>query len=222
MTAHTTVITIDGPAGTGKSTIARKLADRLGFEFLDTGAMYRCVAWNCLNSEIDLDDAEQVAMVSNAMKLELRADRCIVDGQDVTELIRGSEVTAAASRVAVIAGVRTRLVELQRKWSKGRSLVTEGRDQGTVVFPDACLKLYLTADPEIRAQRRFEQLGENESSESYDSILQQIRERDQRDEQREVAPLKPASDALVIDTSGMSVDEVLEELETRSRQTLNR
>ncbi|HUG20516.1 MAG TPA: (d)CMP kinase [Planctomycetaceae bacterium] len=222
MTLTTTVITIDGPAGTGKSTVSRQLADRLGFEFLDTGAMYRCVAWRCLASGIDLNDSEQIACATNAMTLEFRADRCFVDEQDVTEEIRSSEVTAAASKVAVNPAVRARLVELQREWSHGRSLVTEGRDQGTVVFPDARLKLFLTAQPEIRAQRRFEQLGETGGSESYESILQQIRERDRRDEQREIAPLVPAPDALVIDTSGMSEDEVLTRLETEARKKLDR
>jgi cytidylate kinase len=222
MTFNTTVITIDGPAGTGKSTVSRQLADRLGFEFLDTGAMYRCVAWRCLAAGIDLNDSEQIAVATNAMTLEFRADRCFVDEQDVTEEIRSSEVTAAASQVAVNPAVRARLVELQREWSRGRSLVTEGRDQGTVVFPDARLKLFLTARPEIRAQRRFEQLGETGGAESYESILQQIRERDRRDEQREIAPLVPASDALVIDTSGMSEDEVLARLETEARKKLDR
>ncbi|HSG73358.1 MAG TPA: (d)CMP kinase [Planctomycetaceae bacterium] len=222
MNTVSTVITIDGPAGTGKSTVSRQLADLLGFEFLDTGAMYRCVAWKCLSSGIDLNDSEQIAFATNAMSLEFRADRCFVDEQDVTEEIRSSEVTAAASKVAVNPAVRARLVELQREWSQGRSLVTEGRDQGTVVFPDARLKLFLTAQPEIRAQRRFEQLGETGSSESYESILQQIRERDLRDEQREIAPLVPASDALVIDTSGMSEAEVLTRLETECRKKLDR
>jgi CMP/dCMP kinase len=222
MTATTTVITIDGPAGTGKSTVARQLADRLGFEFLDTGAMYRCVAWKCLSANVDLHDFNSISSVTKAMSLELRADRCFVDGRDVTEEIRSSEVTAAASLVAVNPAVRERMVELQRMWSRGRSLVTEGRDQGSVVFPDARLKLFLTADSEIRAQRRFDQLGESGFSESYESILQQIRERDRRDEQREVAPLVPAPDALVIDTSGMTVGEVLDRLEMEARKSLDR
>jgi CMP/dCMP kinase len=221
MNASSTVITIDGPAGTGKSSAARQLADRLGFDFLDTGAMYRCVAWKCLSSRIDLADFERVAAAARAIAIELQGDRCLVDGEDVTAAIRGSEVTAAASHVAVQPAVRERLVQLQREWARGRSLVTEGRDQGTVVFPDARLKLFLTAAPEIRARRRFDQLGGREPLESYESILRQIRERDLRDEQREIAPLKPAPDAVVIDTSEMTLAEVFQRLEAEARQRLD-
>ncbi|MEX0704056.1 MAG: (d)CMP kinase [Planctomycetales bacterium] len=211
------IVTIDGPAGSGKSTAARELAARLGFRFLDTGAMYRAVAWECLARGVRPDDDEQVAAIANRLRIELPAGRVLVDGRDVTEALRTPEVTEAASLVAVHPEVRRAMVRLQRAAAAGLDVVAEGRDQGTVAFPDAECKFFLTADAEERARRRQEELREQGSDVPFEQMLAWIRERDERDEQRSVAPLKPAPDATRIDTSHRPIDEVIALLERTVR-----
>lgn len=206
------VITIDGPAGAGKSTVARGLAERLGFEFLDTGAMYRAVAWACLSQNIDLTDADAVGATAASVTLEMTASTVICNDTDVTTLIRTAEVSEASSRVAAVPAVRSELVRLQREVAAGRNIVTEGRDQGSVVFPDAECKFFLTADPRRRAERRLKDLERSGESATLDDVLQQIVDRDQRDQQRAVAPLVKADDAIEIDTSALSAAEVLDQL----------
>ncbi len=183
------IVTIDGPAGSGKSTAARLLAARLGFPFLDTGAMYRAVALKSISAGIDVNDTARVAEIAHRIEIEALGPVVQMDGRDVTALIRTQAVATAASRVAAIPEVRTALVLLQRKAAGGRNIVTEGRDQGTVVFPDAKCKFYLTANVEERARRRQHELVEQGQQMSFEEILSQLIERDTRDATRHTAPL---------------------------------
>ncbi|QDV50802.1 (d)CMP kinase [Gimesia fumaroli] len=215
------IVTIDGPAGSGKSTAARGLAKRLGFEFLDTGAMYRCVACGVLQKNVDPADEQAVTHVSQQIKITFSGDRVLLDGEDVSAAIRTPDVTDAASVVAQYPAVRQELVRLQQRAAEGVDIVSEGRDQGTVVFPDAFCKVFLIADPEERARRRHEELVAQGKQITLEAILQQINERDQRDEQRTVAPLKPADDAVEINTSRLTIDEVIDQLEQLVRSRIN-
>ena len=207
------IVTIDGPAGTGKSTVARILAERLGFEFLNTGAMYRAVAYACLQREIELTDAEAVGRVPPQVEILFANNRLLLDGHDVTEAIHGQDVTQGASLVAANPSVRAHLVELQRAAARGSNLVTEGRDQGTVVFPNAECKFFLTASPEERARRRQQELRAKGEFIPLDDLLRQQEVRDQRDENRTCSPLKPASDAAIIDSTSMTLEDVASHLE---------
>ncbi len=204
------VIAIDGPAGAGKSTIARALAARLGLEYLDTGAMYRAVAFAAMRRGIHPDDEDSVAKMVADLSLDVSDAGVIVDGVDATVEIRGREVTAAVSAVAANSAVRADLRERQRQWARARGGgVIEGRDIGSVVFPDAVLKLYLTASPRVRAERRHGEVGGD-----VDEIERSIIERDRRDRSRADGPLRATDDARVVDTSGLTVDEVLGAVES--------
>ncbi len=214
------VITIDGPAGAGKSTVARGLAERLGFEFLDTGAMYRAVAWSCLSQGVDLNDADTVGATAASVTLDMTPQSVICNGTDVTTQIRTGEVSEASSLVAAVPAVRQELVRLQREVAAGRNIVTEGRDQGSVVFPNAECKIFLTADPHRRAERRLKELEQRGEAATLDDVLQQIVDRDQRDQQREIAPLVKADDAIEVDTSSQTADEVLAQIEAIARQVM--
>jgi cytidylate kinase len=207
------IVTIDGPAGTGKSTVARSLADRLGFEFLNTGAMYRAVALACLERRTSLADIVTVGVMSATLDIAFRDNRLWLDGRDVSEAIRVSAVTEAASLVASNPQVRLQLADLQRRCGRGVNLVTEGRDQGTVVFPEAECKIFLTASAEERARRRQQELRDQGLEADYDVILAEQRLRDERDETRACAPLRPAADAVLVDSSTLSAAEVLDHLE---------
>lgn len=218
MPQQTIIVTIDGPAGSGKSSAARSLADRLGFAFLDTGAMYRAIAWACLDREVDPDEETRVSELTNSIALELRGDDVLVDGQDITSLIRTNEVSQVSSVIARHPKVRESLGRLQREFAAGKQIVTEGRDQGTVVFPRAACKFYLEARPEVRAQRRHDQLIAAGESSDLDQLVTEIRERDERDANRPVAPLRPADDAILIDTSDASLETVIDRMESRVRQ----
>lgn len=204
------IVTIDGPAGTGKSTAARRLAERLGFDHLDTGAMYRVVAWRCLGSGIDLSSADQIADAAEQCSIAFKEDRVLVNSIDVTDAIRSTEVTSTASIVAQVPRVRDTLVGWQRELADDRDIVCEGRDQGTVVFPKAECKFFLTADVGERARRRQRELEDRGEEVDFEALLRQQIERDARDQDREVAPLRPASDAIVIDTTSLSIDQVVE------------
>jgi CMP/dCMP kinase len=204
-----TIIAIDGPGGSGKSTVARHLADRLGFDYLDTGAMYRAVAFAALRRGIDPSDVEPVANLVEDLELSVGDDGVLVDGVDATIEIRGPEVTRAVSLVAANPAVRTELRSRQREWAAGREGgVVEGRDIGTVVFPEARLKVFLTARADVRAERRSQEVTDLE----YETVAADLARRDALDEEREDSPLAQADDALVLDTSGMSVDAVVETL----------
>ncbi len=208
------IVTIDGPAGSGKSTAARLLAERLGFQFLDTGAMYRAVALECLERQIHLADEDRVAEVARSLNIDALGPTVLSNGRDVTTAIRAPEIAGAASRVAAIPAVREAMVRLQRQAAAGHNIVTEGRDQGTVVFPDALCKFYLTADPDERARRRQLEMEEQGVRVGFDELRAQIEERDSRDQNRQTAPMLQAADALAIDTTSMTIDEAVRCLET--------
>jgi CMP/dCMP kinase len=203
------VIAIDGPAGAGKSTVARALAARLGLEYLDTGAMYRAVTVAAMHRGIDTTDVERVARLAEEISLEVGERGVLVDGLDATTEIRSREVTAAVSAVAANSGVRAELVQRQRRWAAQRGGgVLEGRDIGSVVFPDAELKLYLTASPRVRAERRVDEGGGD-----VDEIEAAIARRDSYDRSRADSPLVEADGSVVVDTTGLSIDQVLEQIE---------
>ncbi|MEI8019400.1 MAG: (d)CMP kinase [Schlesneria sp.] len=212
------IVTIDGPAGTGKSSVARMLADRLGFEFLNTGAMYRAVAYACLQRQLDLASEQAVGDVAHSLEIYFSNNRLLLGKEDVTEAIRGQEVTQSASIVAANPIVRKRLVELQRIVGQGTNLVTEGRDQGTIVFPNAECKFFLTASPEERARRRQRELLEKGEQISLEELLEQQKLRDLRDETRACSPLKPAPNAVIIDTTQMTLVHVASHLEQLVQQ----
>lgn len=209
------IVTIDGPAGSGKSTVARLLAERLGVRFLDTGAMYRAVAFAVLQSQVPEADDDAVAAVANNAELKFHDDVLHLNGADVSEQIRTPEVTAISSVVAANPVVRDRLVVLQRLVGEQGSLVTEGRDQGSVVFADAEFKFFLTASVDARARRRHRELIAGGSNLTLATVKTQLIQRDHRDESRAHAPMKPADDAVIVDTSKMSIAHVVEELAER-------
>jgi cytidylate kinase len=214
------IVTIDGPAGAGKSSTARELAARLGFQFLDTGAMYRAVTWYCLKEGVDLRDEEAVAEAARRGRFVFDSGRVIVDGAEVTREIRRSSVTDQTRFIAGNNRVRAQLVELQRQLAAGADVVTEGRDQGTVAFPQAECKFYLTASPFKRALRRQNDLAQGGEQVPLEEILAQQEGRDQRDANREFGALKPAPDAISIDTSDLNFDEVVRRMEEVVRQKL--
>jgi cytidylate kinase len=198
------VIAIDGPAGAGKSTVARALAAALAFTYLDSGAMYRCVALAGLERGADLDDAEEMGKLARAVRIDLDGERVDLDGHDVSLAVRAPRVTEAASRASVHPQVREAMVARQQRLIEAGRYVAEGRDIGTVVSPDAPLKVFLTASAEERARRRAAQTGEDEAA-----VLTAQQERDERDETREHSALRPAQDAVEIDTTGLDLDEVV-------------
>lgn len=215
-------VAIDGPAGAGKSTVAKMLAERLGFLHVDTGAIYRTVALASARAGAAWDDEPAVARVAEALVRERRivmerpagsgAMRVILDGEDVSTLIRTPEMSAGASRVSAIPEVRRALLDLQRQAGEGGGVVLEGRDIGTVVFPDAEVKLFLTATPEERAQRRYEELLGKGVTTTYEATLEELHARDKADTERPVAPLRRAEDAVLVDSTGRDVDAVIEEM----------
>ena len=210
-------IAIDGPAGTGKSTLARTLAGRVGGAYLDTGAMYRVATLHVLREGIDPEDGEAVSAATADLPLEIGTDagaeRILLDSEDVSEEIRTAPVTANVSAVSAVAQVRENLVRLQRRLAAGGgTVVLEGRDIGTVVLPDAEVKVYLTASPEVRARRRTDQDRAAGRAAEYDEVLAAVIERDRKDSTRAASPLRPAADAVVIDTSDLPLEEVLDRL----------
>jgi len=211
-------IAIDGPAGSGKSTVARRVAAMLGYLYLDSGAMYRAVALKALERGIPMEDDSQLEALARETHIELKApsavqeaaglkNRVFLDGREVTEEIRTGEVAQAASRLATIAGVREVLVAEQQRAGQGGGVVMEGRDIGTVVFPNAELKIFLDAAPEVRAQRRWKEHQEKGESMSLLEVLQEVRERDKRDRERKVSPLVRAKDAVLVDNTAMGIEE---------------
>jgi cytidylate kinase len=203
------VIAIDGPAGSGKSTVAKALAARLGLEYLDTGAMYRSVTFAALRRGIDPAERDQVARIVADLELSVTPEAVVVDGVDATIEIRGPEVSRAVSVVAANPDVRAEMVRRQRAWVAERGGgVLEGRDIGTVVFPDAELKVYLTADPEVRAQRRSKEVADLD----YETVAADLARRDALDQGREVSPLTEAVDAVVVDTTGRTVEDIVDEI----------
>lgn len=208
MNEQTPVITIDGPAGAGKGTIACRLADKLGWHMLDSGAIYRVAALAALRQHLDLQDETTLATMIPTLQIEFKQGEAWLDGVIVTGEIRNEACASATSQIAALPAVRAALLELQRHFQQAPGLVADGRDMGTVVFPEASHKFYLTASAEIRAERRLKQLSEQGLSAKLCDLIQDINARDERDANRPVAPLKPADDAVLIDTSSLDQDEV--------------
>jgi cytidylate kinase len=214
------VITIDGPAGAGKSSTARALAERLGFHFLDTGAMYRAVALAALRRGLDWNDPAALADLCDRISIEVWGDRILLDGDDVSDEIRTQAVTAAVGHAADNQHVRRRMIELQRREAEGQNIVTEGRDQGTLAFPDATCKVFLTASPQERAQRRLRQLRARGEHVSLEQVLDEQNERDRRDGQRPFGGLLAAPDAVNVPTDGLTQDEVVDRLAALVREKI--
>ncbi len=206
------IITIDGPAGAGKSSASKKLASRLGLNYLDTGALYRAIAFFLNRNGILPKDTEQLQELVSAIPVKLESGRVFVDGEDVTALIRSPAVDVIVSDYSALRSVREALLNLQREQARHGSLVAEGRDVGSVVFPSASLKFFMTASQQARADRRYLELQNKGISVKREEILEQIQERDRIDSSREIAPLTVPEGAVYIDTSGMSEDEVVEHL----------
>jgi cytidylate kinase len=214
MTARKLIIAIDGPAGAGKSTVARHLATRFGLLNLETGAMYRAFARKAIDQGVNPDDAEALTALASGTAIDLEpsptGNRVLLDGQDVTATLRDKEVTQAASRVSVHPLIRNWMVNLQRTMGQHGGVVMEGRDIGTVVFPDADLKFFLDASPEARSHRRY---LESPQAATHAALHEEIRKRDERDRNRAESPLRPAPDAIVIDSTEMTLDEMLRVIE---------
>ncbi len=217
---HPSVIAIDGPAASGKSTLGRRLAEALGYLFLDTGVMYRAVTWAVLSHHVDVQDEAAVAQVAHdclidvrpASRQDGRTSDVLVSGEDITLETRGPDVEAIVSIVAAYRGVRLAMSEQQRRIGQHGNIVMVGRDIGTVVLPDADLKIYLDASVEERARRRFEQEKAQGANPSYEETLEKVRERDRIDSTRDIAPLRAAADAVIIDSDKLTADQVLEQV----------
>jgi len=225
-TADVPVITVDGPGGSGKGSLCRRLSAELGYNLLDSGALYRLTALSALRQAVALDDAESLARLALALNVEFRVGdgdppvHALLDGEDVDREMRSEHCGGAASQVAAVPAVRRALLDRQRAFRRPPGLVADGRDMGTVVFPDAVLKLFLTASAEERASRRHKQLIAKGISATVRDLLTDIRERDLRDSERRVAPLEPAADAVVMNTSGMPPEAVFEQAFALVRERL--
>lgn len=216
------IVTIDGPAGAGKSSTAKLLAQRLGFEYLDTGAMYRAVTLAGLRAGLNLANQDALKNLLDTLQLEMRAGQVRLNGEDVSEAIRAPEVTEASAPIASSAVVRAKLVEWQREIAEGRDIVCEGRDQGTIVFPAASCKFFLLADPKERAHRRQRQLRASGHDVAFEEVLQAQEARDQRDAARDIAPMVPAADAIMVDTTQLSPEQVTAWIEREVRLKMPR
>jgi len=210
------IIAIDGPAGSGKSTVGKGVAERLGYQYVDTGAMYRAVAWKALQQRVSLEDSSTVIQLAHDAVIQLRCDhhqfQISIDGTDVTHAIRAPEVSEASSKISAIAGVRQELVAQQRRVGEAGGVVMEGRDIGTVVFPQADVKIFLDATPEARGQRRFAENSESGKPGSREQTIEAVRERDRRDASRVASPMVPAPDAIYLDTTRLTVEQVVERI----------
>ncbi|ARS48503.1 (d)CMP kinase [Pseudomonas sp. KHPS1] len=206
------VITVDGPSGSGKGTLCALLAKQLGWNLLDSGALYRLLAFAAGNHGIDLTNEEALKQLAAHLDVQFIDKRIVLEGEEVTDAIRNEQVGAGASMVASLPAVREALLQRQRAFQEEPGLVADGRDMGTVVFPDAPLKVFLTASAEERARRRYLQLKAKGDDVNLASLLDEIRARDERDTQRAVAPLKPAADAILLDSTELSIEQVLERI----------
>ncbi len=215
------VVTIDGPAGAGKSTVAGCLADRLGWRLLDTGAMYRAVTLAACRAGVDLRSHQSLVAVASRIRVTLPPGRVLLDGEDVTQEIRGVAVTQATRHAADSPGVRSRLIEWQREFARSEErVVTEGRDQGTIVFPDAFRKFFLTAGDLERARRRHAEYAARGDSITEEAVRKDLRERDAQDAARSIAPMKPAPDARIVDSTGLDLDQIVSTIQRDILQAL--
>ena len=210
------VLTIDGPSGSGKGTLAQRMAEKLGWHYLDSGAIYRVLAQAALKHQIDLTDEAALASIAGQLDVQFVLKdgqlQVVLEGEDVSLLIRSEQAGNAASKVAAFPAVRSALLQRQRDFCQLPGLVTDGRDMGTVVFPDAPYKVFLTASAEVRAERRYKQLKEKGIDSNLSDLVAEISERDERDTQREVAPLRPADDAVILDSTQLGIEAVLEKV----------
>jgi cytidylate kinase len=204
------IVTIDGPAGAGKSSIAKTVAERLGFEFLDTGSLYRAMTLAAIRAQVDFENSKEMIEFSSGVEICWNGTQVLLNGEDVSEQIRTPTVTDAIRFIADLPEIRARLSEIQRQVAIGRNVVTEGRDQGSEVFTDAECKIFLTASPEERARRRHQQLADMGRPLPLEEILRAQDQRDEEDRQRPIGSLRPADDAIIIDSDGMSSEQVLE------------
>jgi 3-phosphoshikimate 1-carboxyvinyltransferase len=211
------VVAVDGPAASGKGTVAKRVAEALGFHYLDSGSLYRLVALEAMRAGVDPDDGDAVAGLARALACDFAGDQILLDGADVTTEVRTEAVSAVASRVAVHPDVRAALLERQRAFRRAPGLVAEGRDMGTVVFADAPVKVFVTATAEERAERRRRQLARMGIDVNIQSLLRDIRERDARDGARAAAPLRPADDAAILDTTNLTIEAVVAAVLARVR-----
>ena len=216
-----TVIAIDGPAGAGKSTIARAVAHRLGFEFLDTGAMYRAISLAALERGIDLEDDAALTALVDEVDIDLKGDVVTLNGRDVSKVIRGSEVTAAVSKVAAVEGVRRAMATMQRARASAGNVVIEGRDIGSAVVPAADIKIFLTASKDERARRRARQLGLATDESSLRELARTIEARDRADSERKASPFVKANDAVVVDSTGKDIDTIVDEIARAARRVID-
>lgn len=206
------VVAIDGPAGSGKGTVTKIIASKKNLQYIDTGAMYRCIALKMLEENVSLEDIEKIKKILDNIQIDLEGSNVFLNNRDVTKQIRTVEVSNFTSPVSAIGFVREKMVELQRALANGKDVIMEGRDIGTIVFPNADVKIYLDAKPEERARRRVEQNEKNGISSNYEQILKDIIERDTRDMTRENSPLKKADDAILVDTTCLTIEEVIDKI----------
>ncbi|MEX2103976.1 MAG: (d)CMP kinase, partial [Bacilli bacterium] len=218
-------IAIDGPAGAGKSTVARKVAEQLNFVYIDTGAMYRAVTWKSIDEGITMNDDEKIVSIANSIKIEFHRSKngqlVYVNGVDITEGIRSTDVTNQVSYVSSLGGVREKLVELQQKMADAGGVVMDGRDIGTIVLPHAELKIFLTASIEERARRRYEEMKNKGYMGSIEDVKLEMMLRDDKDSRREISPLRQAEDALLLDTTGLTIDGVVGKIVNLGRTKMN-